>query len=83
MDGAGNGGVMEPSTPQSELVQALNEQVMPQLAMLSHGPLQVGALQALEAAIDQSRSITGTLLHVRVKVGDRLLALAVQIVVSP
>lgn len=67
----------------AELVDAVNAQVVPQLAHLAEGPLAQGSLQALAAAMQRGEPTTTVVLQVRVKIRGRLYALAVQCSCTP
>lgn len=64
------------------LLDALNEQVVPQLAHLQKG-LAVATYEVLRAAIDRGQPVTGTVLQVRVELDGHLFTVAVSVVVSP
>lgn len=66
-----------------KIAAALNEQVIPQLGLLAHGPLQEGVAQALQLALQQGQSITATVLQLRVMVDGRLCHVVVQAAVTP
>lgn len=81
MDGNHDSGVSDDSP--HPLLDALNTQVVPQLQLLGRGALAVGTAQTLRAAVEHGQAVTGTVLQLRVLLGERLYELAVQVVASP
>jgi len=77
-------GVTTPApTVEARLAEALNEQVLPQLAHLAHGPLAIAALNTLRGALEHKQAVAGTALQLRVMLDGRLFDLAVQVLVTP
>jgi hypothetical protein len=81
MDGAGDSGVNGGTS--QELVNALNEQVIPQLNLLGRGPLALATLKALQAAVEHAQGVSATVLQLRVELDGRLYDVAVSVTVSP
>jgi hypothetical protein len=81
MDGAGDSRVNGDTS--QELVNALNEQVVPQLTLLGRGPLALATLKALQAAVEHGQGVSATVLQLRVELGGRLYDVAVNVQVSP
>lgn len=63
--------------------KALNDQVLPQLAHLAHGPLAFGTLRALQAAAAHKQPATIPVLHVRVSLEGQLYEIGVHVQVNP
>jgi hypothetical protein len=81
MDGAGDGGLSGDAS--ERLVSALNEQVVPQLNLLSRGPLALATLKALQAAVEHAQGVNASVLQLRVELDGRMFDVAVHVTVSP
>jgi hypothetical protein len=75
------------SSPASDvgksLLDAVNEQVVPQLNLLGRGPLALATLKALQAAVEHAQGVSATVLQLRVELDGRLYDVAVNVTVNP
>lgn len=65
------------------LMAAVNEQVVPQLAHLTNGPLAVGAFEGLRATATNGQPVGLSVLQVRVSFEGKLYTVAVHVLTSP
>lgn len=90
MDGSSDSGVVErgwgdaePRPLMERVIEAVNAQLVPQLNNLTHGPLAVGAAQALAAAIEHQTSVAATTLQATVLFEGKVVGVTVQVVATP